>query len=239
MTDLVPLCARADAAWHASWLRALGCRSADDGKVWRALDPPPYIYFAAITLAPDVPEEAVASVQGSICDSWQSLELEPHGFRVWRRDPWYHRVAGTFSVPAPPELEIVRVSTDAEVLELEDVSVRGFGGEDARVEPGSIHPPAILDDPRMTLFLGRVDGVAVGASMGYRADDVVGVFGVTTLASARRRGYGTALTGAAMLTDTGLPAILASSAEGEPLYRRLGFARVGELSIWVKADPDR
>ena len=237
MSDPVSLCVDAVASWHSSWLGALGVRSDRDELVWRALGHPPYIYFAAITLVPDVPVEAVASADGSICDSWQSLDLEPHGFRVWRRDPWYYRDAGTLAVDAPPELEVVRVTTAAGVLELEEVSVRGFGGDDARVEPGSIHPPAILDDPRMALFLGRVGGVAVGASMGYRAEDVVGVFGVTTAPAARRRGYGAALTRAAMLTETGLPAILASSAEGEPLYRGLGFERVGELSIWVRADP--
>jgi predicted GNAT family acetyltransferase len=68
---------------------------------------------------------------------------------------------------------------------------------------------------------------------------VVGVFGVTTVASARRKGYATALTRAAMLTETGLPAILAPSTEGEELYRRLGFDDVGELSIWVKESPAR
>jgi predicted GNAT family acetyltransferase len=88
----------------------------------------------------------------------------------------------------------------------------------------------------MVLWLGRVDGKPVGASMGYRTDHAVGVFGVTTIASARRRGYGAALTAAAMLPDTGLPTVLASSKDGEQLYERLGFQRVGELSIWIKAD---
>lgn len=239
MTDPIELCARADAAWHASWLAALGCRSEDDGEVWRALDAPPYIYFAAITLRQDVPVEAVASIRGSICDSWQSLDLEPHGFRVWRQDPWYYRQGAPVSEEPPRELELVRVRTAAEVAELEEVSVRGFGGDDARVEPGSLHPASILEDSRMALFIGRVGGVAIGASMGYQTDDAVGVFGVTTVASARRRGYAAALTRAALLTETGLPAILASSAEGERLYKRLGFERVGELSIWVREDRDR
>lgn len=87
----------------------------------------------------------------------------------------------------------------------------------------------------MALFVGRVDGNPVGAAMGYRTNEAVGVFGVTVVASARRRGYGTALTRAAMLTETGLPAILAPSDEGADLYRRLGFDRVGELSIWSKS----
>src|SRR5512132_3681804 len=74
------------------------------------------------------------------------------------------------------------------------------------------------------------------AAMGYRLDDVVGVFGVTTVASARRRGYGTAVTRAAMLTDTGLPAVLAPSEEAANMYLQLGFEPVGALSIWSIAD---
>jgi predicted GNAT family acetyltransferase len=70
--------------------------------------------------------------------------------------------------------------------------------------------------------------------MGYRTDTAVGVFGVTTVASARRRGYATALTRAAMLPETGLPAVLAPSKEGESMYLNLGFEPVGALSIWTK-----
>jgi predicted GNAT family acetyltransferase len=95
----------------------------------------------------------------------------------------------------------------------------------------------VLADDAMKMFIGRVGGRAVAAAMGYRTDAVVGVFGVTTVASARGRGYGTALTRAAMITETGLPAILAPSEQAEALYRRLGFDRVGELSIWVKEGP--
>jgi ribosomal protein S18 acetylase RimI-like enzyme len=237
VSDPVALCVEAVAGWHESWLGALGIRSERADAAWRALEAPPRIYFAAITLKPGAGASEVASAPGSICDSWQSLELEPHGFYVWRSDPWFHRPASPVHGTEPPELELIRVTTAAEVAELEEVSVLGFGGEDARVEPGSLHPPTILDDPRMVLFLGRVDGRPIGASMGYRADGVVGVFGVTTIASARRRGYGTALTRAAMLPETGLPTVLASSEEGERLYRRLGFRRVGELSIWIREVP--
>jgi hypothetical protein len=135
-------------------------------------------------------------------------------------------------VDTPPELEIVAVSTDEEVVEFEAVSVRGFGKEDDTIEPGKWHPPTVLSDDSMRMFIGRVDGHAVAAAMGYRTDNAVGVFGVTTVASARRRGYGAAQTRAAMLTETGLPAVLAPSEQGANVYRRLGFERVGELSIW-------
>jgi hypothetical protein len=225
------------AAWHASWLTSLGLRSEQDQDLWLALDRPPHIYFAGITLSPDVAAERLLNVPGSICDAWQTLPLARHGFRVWRSEPWFYRRPGPLAERIPPELELVTVSTPAEVYEFEAVSVRGFGAEDDTIEPGAFHPAAILEDDAMKMFIGRVDGRPVAAAMGYRTDSVVGVFGVTTVASARRKGYATALTHAAMLTETGLPAILAPSKEGEELYRRLGFDDVGALSIWVRESP--
>lgn len=236
MNDAVAECAGAVAGWHASWLSALGLRSESDVEAWRALDPPPQMYHGAITLRPDTPPAAVLAAPGSVCDSWQTLDLSRAGFRAWRRDPWLRRPPSPTAAAVPPELEIVRVTTAAEVEELEAVSVRGFAGEGATVEPGTIHPSAVLDDPEMVLWLGRVDRKAIGAAMSYRTERAVGIFGVTTIEAARRRGYGAALTSAAMLADTGLPAVLASSREGMRLYERLGFERVGELTIWVRED---
>jgi Acetyltransferase (GNAT) family len=237
MRDPVSLCAHAYAGWHASWLTALGLRSERAGGLWRALDRPPRIYLAGITLDPKVGSEALADVPGSVGDVWQRLDLTPYDFRVWRTEPWFYRAPGALPDARGSDLELVHVSTPEEVEEFEAVSVRGFGNEDDVVEPGTIHPPSVLADDAMHMFTGRVDGRAVAAAMGYRLDDVVGVFGVTTVASARRRGYGTAVTRAAMLTDTGLPAVLAPSDEAANMYRRLGFEPVGALSIWSSAGP--
>jgi ribosomal protein S18 acetylase RimI-like enzyme len=235
----VTLCAEAYAAWHASWLTALGLRFERAGGIWRALDRPPLIYLAGITLEPGVGAEAIAGVPGSVGDVWQDLDLAPHGFRVWRTEPWFYRAPGALSGAVPSELEVVRVQTPEEVVEFEAVSVRGFGSENDVLEPGTYHPPSILGDGAMHMFTGRVAGRPVAAAMGYVLDDVVGVFGVATVASARRRGYGSALTRAAMLTETGLPAILAPSEEGTGMYRRLGFEPVGGLTIWTSAGPAR
>jgi ribosomal protein S18 acetylase RimI-like enzyme len=236
--DRISVCADAYACWHASWLTALGIRSERDADAWRALDRPPLIYLAGITLRPGAGPETVSGVPGSICDAWQTLDLAADGFRVWRTEPWFYRPPGDLpALPPLPELELVAVSTPDDVYEFEAVSVRGFGSEDDLVEPGTYHPPTILADRAMKMFIGRVEGRAVAAGMGYVTEHAVGVFGVATVASARRRGYGAALTRAAMLTETGLPAILAPSKQGERLYARLGFERVGELSIWVRDGP--
>jgi ribosomal protein S18 acetylase RimI-like enzyme len=176
-------------------------------------------------------------VPGSVGDVWQDLDLVPDGFGVWRKEPWYYRAPRPAAVETPPELEVVVVRTPEDVVEFEAVSVRGFGSETDVIEPGTFHPPTVLDDPAMHMFTGRVDGRPVGAAMGYVFDGAVGIFGVATIASARRRGYGAALTRAAMLTERRLPSVLAPSEMGASMYRALGFEPVGELTIWSKAAP--
>lgn len=237
MRDAVGLCADAYAGWHTSWLEALGLRSEQSDQRWRALDRPPLIYLAGISLQPGLPAKALAGVPGSVGDVWSELDLAPFGFRVWRTEPWFYRAPAPVSGDPPPELELVRVTTPDEVFEFEAVSVRGFGTEDDVIEPGTYHPPDALADEAMHMFIGRVEGRAVAAAIGYRLEEVVGVFGVTTVASARRRGYGAALTRAALLADTGLPAVLAPSDQAASMYLRLGFEPVGKLTIWSSAGP--
>jgi GNAT superfamily N-acetyltransferase len=223
--------AEAAAAWHSAWLTALGLRSERDERVWRALDPPPFIYWTAITLDDSATAGDLAGSPGTVCDSWSAIDLEPYGYAATERDPWFVRRPGPLAQQSPPELEVVEVETPAEVEEFERTSLRGFADDDERpVEAGSIHPPPILADGRMTMLMGRVDGRAVSAAMSYRVDGMVGIYGVTTLPAARRRGYASALTAA--LIDPGAPASLSPSAMAEGMYGQLGFERVGELTMW-------
>lgn len=155
------MCAETTARWHASWLTALGLRSEWRDTVWRALEPPPFIYWTAITCSPQADEEAVEGLHGTICDSWSSLDLQPLelGWEERVREPWFRRrPAAVPAGEAPAELDVVRVATPAEVSEFELVSARGFSGEDATVET-PFHPPSILADPRRCWW---------GASLGAR-----------------------------------------------------------------------
>jgi ribosomal protein S18 acetylase RimI-like enzyme len=231
--DPVALCADTSAGWHASWLTSLGLRSERGDSVWRALDPPPRIYWTAITLAREASTADVCDARGTVCDSWTLLDLSPFGFEERAREPWFVRPAGDVPAEAgPQELELARVSTPAQVVEFEEVSMRGFAGENVSVEPGTIHPASILADARVTMLTGRAGGSAVAAAMSYRSEGAVGIYGVTTIASARGRGYASALTRA--LVDPAAPALLSPSPEAERLYRRLGFEQVGELRQWQR-----
>jgi hypothetical protein len=237
MAEEVALAVDACIGWHDSWMRAFGLETASDADAWRLLDPAPQAwYFTAVTRRPEAPADALAHAHGAVCDSWARLELEPLGYERHGTEAWFLRPAGPLAPDEPPgELEIVRAATAEEVEEFEAVSIRGFQNEDATIEPGSAHPAAILVDPRMTSWIGRVAGVPVAAAMSFDTGAAIGVFGVTTIASARRQGYGTAITRAALLPGSGLPSVLAPSPEAESMYRRLGFRRVGELQKWWRS----
>jgi ribosomal protein S18 acetylase RimI-like enzyme len=210
-----------------------------DEFVWLAVDRPPMIYLGGLTLRKDATAEQLSAAPAGVYDCWGVLDLAPFGFKFWRVETWFIRAPGAFeNAPDPPELEIVLAGPE-EAEEFEAASARGFGGEDApSVSVGSVHPPN--PDPRMLLWLGRVDGEAVTAAMSYRTDQSVGIFGVATIEPARGRGYATALMRRAVLPETGLPAVLNTDNEvAARLYEGLGFRRVADFPQWIPGPVSR
>jgi GNAT superfamily N-acetyltransferase len=75
-------------------------------------------------------------------------------------------------------------------------------------------------------FLGRLDGEPVATASLLPAGGIAGVYDVSTVAEARRRGIGTAMTLATLRAarDLGYQlAFLQPSSMGRPLYERIGF----------------
>jgi ribosomal protein S18 acetylase RimI-like enzyme len=80
-----------------------------------------------------------------------------------------------------------------------------------------------------TRWLGRVDGRPVATARLHAGAGVAGIYTVITAAGARRRGYGEALTRAALVAarDAGLRiATLQASQDGRGIYERIGFREV-------------
>jgi predicted acetyltransferase len=86
----------------------------------------------------------------------------------------------------------------------------------------------LLTIPTFTIFVGYLAGEPVGTSMlaTTRSVGLAGVYSVVTRPVHRGRGFGTALTAAALIAareqvyDT---AVLEPSLSGAPMYRRMGF----------------
>lgn len=124
----------------------------------------------------------------------------------------------------PPGFE-VRQATDAAGLEdHRAVATAGFGvvREVADESTGS----GLLGVPACRIYVGYVDGSPVTSGLGWRTGRTIGVYAISTIPAARRRGYGEAMTtrvvadGIAAGCDV---AALQASVYGRPIYERLGF----------------
>ena len=139
---------------------------------------------------------------------------------------------------AAPELDIRRVTDVAGVDAHRQVVTAGFGSDPA-VALGTACLD-LLDRPECVVYVGYVGGNPVAAGLGWRTGRTVGVYSIATIESARRRGYGAAMT--ARVTADGVAAgcdvaALQASEMGRPIYERLGFRTVVRYVAYV--DPVR
>jgi GNAT superfamily N-acetyltransferase len=133
-------------------------------------------------------------------------------------------VADALAPSRLPGFEIYRVVDAVGIDEHRNVVTEGFGS----------HPLVafgttcleLLDRPDCVVYVGYADGAPVVSGLGWRTGRTIGVYAISTIPAARRRGYGAAMT-ARVVTD-GLAAgcdvaALQASEMGRPTYERLGF----------------
>jgi GNAT superfamily N-acetyltransferase len=133
--------------------------------------------------------------------------------------------------PAGAELSIVPVGSPADSERFVRALAAGFG-----FVPRPEALTARFDGPaERTSYLGVVGGRDVATAVGYRHRGVTGIYAVATVESARRKGYGSALTARAIADGraAGCPlAFLQASTMGAPVYEAMGFRRVFETLSW-------
>jgi GNAT superfamily N-acetyltransferase len=128
---------------------------------------------------------------------------------------------------ASPGLEIRRITDAAGIDAHRRVVSAGFGS-DPSVAFGTACTD-LLDRAECVVYVGYANGDPVVSGLGWRSGRTVGVYSIATIESARRRGYGAAMTvrvmadGAVAGCDV---AALQASEMGRPIYERLGFRTV-------------
>lgn len=160
------------------------------------------------------------------------------------RDPWMPGMA-LFPIPTeplvadPPGHEIRRVTTQAGLDDHIRAAAVGFEMPVELLEPVMV--PSLFEREGAGVYVGYVDGEAVSTGLGLRTGRTIGVYNISTVPSARGRGYGAAMTrriaadGAAAGCDV---AILQASDMGYPIYQRLGYRTVVEYMGYVERSPD-
>lgn len=154
-------------------------------------------------------------------------------------DPWMPGMA-LYPVPAvgrtmaPAGHEIRRVSDAQGIADHREAAAAGF---DMPIEwLQAIVTEDLGRHPGAAIYVGYTDGEPVSTGIGIRTGRTLGIYNVSTVESARGRGYGAAMTmrlvedGAVAGCDV---ATLQASDMGKPIYERLGFRTVVEYSGFV------
>ena len=128
---------------------------------------------------------------------------------------------------AAPELEIRRVTGATGIDDHRHVVTAGFAADPAVARETACLD--LLDRPECVVYTGYADGSPVASGLGWRSGRTIGVYSIATVPSARRRGYGAAMT--ARVVADGVAAgcdvaALQASDMGRPIYERQGFRTV-------------
>jgi hypothetical protein len=232
--------AMADRALHAARTAGRPLLDEPDLAVARLGDRGFFTNTAHVLREPADWPDLVARIEAVVPDGLPLSLISPYsvpplGGERWQlvgHPPLMFRTPGGSEPGAPPELTITEV-TDRDGLEtFERTLVEGY--PDPTLQPyrwGSYGHEGNLGGPTK-FFLGTVAGRPVATAVGHVAADVVDVDMVATMADARGRGYGEAVTWAATRTETGLPAVLIASDPGRPVYERMGYVALSRWTFW-------
>ena len=154
--------------------------------------------------------------------------LDAAGFRIGESTPVMVMAPIREQPGSLPELEIRRVATVQDLGRFRETAFDGFG------LPVPAAKLFLTEDmfalPTVRFYLGCMDGEPACSVALVATGEVAGIYWVATREGFRGRGFGTAMTWAAIRGGLELGCRIASlqaSKSGRPLYEAMGFAHTG------------
>jgi hypothetical protein len=219
-----------NAEWCDAVCRTHGIGTDVDDRAWSSQTRTPPLYPDAITLVPDpsLPEllDRIDSSPGcSIKDSYASLDLTGHGFRVLFDGEWIVRAPSIpQSLPTGPGWTVVR---DAGTFSAWEDAWRGGSG------PRDVLRVELLRTESITVLAALVDGRIVGGAVLSRRAAVVGISNFFAEDPSESWPGCLALVGALL---PGATLVGYESGDALDVARTHGFDAVGPLRVWVRED---
>lgn len=242
-------------AMHANMLRAdrrIGCLTAAsavaDTSAWLLIDAGVGMarFNHALVAGP------AADTQRAVADAVEWFKRRKAEPTFLLRDPMDAPLAAEVAkhgfVPAESEPVMLLENLDTTYSPPGDLSIRPVYQPADIARYAEVDAPAwhivtrgiartVRDFPDFTMLLGEVDGEAVATSMAVVTDGLVGVYNVQVRAAYRNRGFGRAMTAAAI--DVGrragcTAATLQSTPMGLPLYERMGFSARYGITVYAR-----
>ena len=226
------IAARNNAEWCDAVCRSHGARTQFRDDAWTTPTRSPPYYPDAVTLVadlsvPDLLSRIDRAAGCSIKDSFASLDLAGHGFRVLFDAEWVVR-SGTPPAPNAGDArwEVVR---DAGGF---DQWVDAWRGDDG---PPGVLRTKLLDHDSVAVLAARVGGRVVAGAICNRSANAIGIsnfFAIDGVTAATRAGC-LALAGSHFAAST-----FVGYESGDELVaaQRDGFEPAGPLRVWIRED---
>lgn len=159
--------------------------------------------------------------------------LEPFGLTEAETRPGLLLDPADLRPTSPPsDVSVTTVDTAEDSRTFAKLLVSGFG-----MPPIPVLLSAAFHEVRgWRCYLGWVAGEPVATAMRLDHDGVTGIYCISTIEAARRRGYGRAITEYAVrdgLAEGSTSSFLQASAMGLPVYSAMGYRRVFEHVSWT------